>query len=106
MGLVFLRNNSLIMENMDKGLTVPKQVLIVWLKIPPILSALFVCPSPKVLDFNDDRLHWASVVCGVKGDNLFGRSFLNLDFIYGVCFILRWRNPIINECLSRIFSDD
>ena len=22
----------------------------------------FICPSPKVLDFNDKRLHWAFVV--------------------------------------------
>ena len=53
------------MENMDKGLTVPKWVLIVCPKIPQIpqfLSAQFVCPSPKVLDFNEKRLHWASVV--------------------------------------------
>ena len=26
------------------------------------LSAQFVCPSPKVLDFNEKRLHWASVL--------------------------------------------
>ena len=53
------------MENMDKGLTVPKWVLIVWPKIPQMpqnLSAQFVCPSPKVLDFNEKRLQWASVV--------------------------------------------
>ena len=45
---------------MDKGLTVPK-----WSKIhqiPQNLSAQFVCPSPKVLDFNEKRLHLASVV--------------------------------------------
>ena len=24
----------------------------------------FVCPSPKNLDFNEKRLHWASVVRG------------------------------------------
>ena len=43
------------MENMDKGLTVPKWVLTVWPKIPHMaqnLSAQFVCPSPKDLDFN------------------------------------------------------
>ena len=54
------------MESMDKGLTVPKLVLIVWPKIPQMpqnLSAQFVCPSPKVLDFNEKRLHWVSVVC-------------------------------------------
>ena len=53
------------MENMDKGLPVLKWVLIVWSKIPKMpqnLSAQFVCPNPKVLDFNEKRLHWASVV--------------------------------------------
>ena len=49
------------MENMDKGLTVPKWVLIVWPKMPQNVSAQFVCPSPKVLDFNEKRLHWASI---------------------------------------------
>ena len=46
------------MENMDKGLTVPKWVLIVRPKIPQMpqnLSAQFVCPSPKVLDFNEKK---------------------------------------------------
>jgi hypothetical protein len=33
-GLVFCRNNGSIIENMDKGLTVPKWVLIVQPKIP------------------------------------------------------------------------
>ena len=53
------------MENMDKGLTVTKWVLIVWPKIPqmPLNSSVqFVCPIPKVLDFNEKRLHWASIV--------------------------------------------
>jgi hypothetical protein len=48
------------MEKMDKGLTAPKWVLIVWMKIskmPQNLSDQFVCPSPKVLDFNEKRLH-------------------------------------------------
>ena len=52
------------MENVDKGLTVPKWMLIVCLKIPKMaqnLSAQFVCPRPKVLDFNEKRLHWAYV---------------------------------------------
>ena len=51
--------------NMDRRLTVSKWVLLVWPKIPQMLqnlSAQFVCPSPKVLDFNEKRLHWASVV--------------------------------------------
>ena len=53
------------MDNMDKRLTVPKWVLIVWPKIPQMpktLSAQFVCHSPKVWDFNEKLLHWASVV--------------------------------------------
>ena len=33
-GFVFCRNNGWLIENMDKGLTVPKQVLINWSKIP------------------------------------------------------------------------
>jgi hypothetical protein len=57
------------MENMDKGFTEPKWVLIVWPKIhqmPQTLSAQFVYPSPKVLDFNEKRLHWVSVVRVLK----------------------------------------
>ena len=41
---------------MDKGLNAPNWVLTVWPKIPKILqnlSAQFLCPSPKVLDFNE-----------------------------------------------------
>ena len=48
------------MEIMDKGLTVPK-----WMLIPPKpqnLYAQLVLQSPKVLDFNEKRLHWASIV--------------------------------------------
>ena len=46
------------MENMDKGLTVQKWVLIVRQKIPQMpqnLSAQFACPSPKVLDFDEKK---------------------------------------------------
>ena len=55
------------MENMDEGLTVPKWVLILWPKFPLMpqnLSVQFVCPSPKVLDFIEKRLHWVSEVRG------------------------------------------
>ena len=54
---------------MDKELTVPKWVLIVLPKIPQVpryLFAQFVCPSPKVPDLNEKRLHWASVVRGTN----------------------------------------
>jgi hypothetical protein len=53
------------MENMDKGLTVPKWALINWPKIPQMhqnLSAQIVCSSPKVWDFDGKRLHWTFVV--------------------------------------------
>ena len=56
--------NGWIMENIDR-LAVPKWVLIIRPKIPQIpknVFALFVCPSQKVLYFNEKRLHWASVV--------------------------------------------
>jgi hypothetical protein len=63
--LVFCRNNDGIIENMDKGLN--KWVLIVWpemSQMPQNLSAQFVCPSSKLLDFNEKRLHWPSIVRG------------------------------------------
>ena len=53
------------MENIDKGLTVPKWVLInrpKILQMPQNLSVQIVCPSQRVWDFDEKRLHWASVV--------------------------------------------
>ena len=52
-------------------------------KIPQMsqnLSAQFVCPSPKVLDVNEKRLHWVSVVRerGFLVGLLF-KSCLNVD---------------------------
>ena len=55
------------MGNMDEGLTVPKWVLINRPKIPQMpqnFSAQFIFPSPKVWDFNEKRLHRASIVRG------------------------------------------
>ena len=49
---------------MDKGLTAPKWVLINRPKIPqmpPNLSA-----QAQVWDFDEKRLHWASVVRGIN----------------------------------------
>ena len=49
------------MENMDKGLTVPKWVLKVCPKIPQMYRKYlsnapeFICPSPKVLDFDEKK---------------------------------------------------
>ena len=62
------------MENMDKGLTVPKWVLINWPKMPKMpqkLSAQIVFSSPKVWNFDEIRLHWASVVRG-RGHSIAG----------------------------------
>jgi hypothetical protein len=53
------------MEIMETGLIVPKRVLINQQKIlqmPPDLLVKIVCPSPKVWDFDEKRLHWASIV--------------------------------------------
>ena len=64
------------MENMDKGLTVAKWVLIVQAKIPQMpqnLSAQIVCPRPKVWDFYEKRLHWSSVVRGAGGGRKLSR---------------------------------
>jgi hypothetical protein len=66
------------MENMDKGLTVPKRVLIVWPKIPQMpqnLSAQFVCPSPNVQDFNEKRASF-----GVRSPWL--KQFLKMKCLY------------------------
>ena len=61
--LFFCRYNCWLMENMDKGLTVPKWVLINQLKtpqIPPKFFAQFVCLSPKVWNF------WKKLSLGVR----------------------------------------
>ena len=46
------------MENMDKGLAVPKWVLMVWLKIPQMPQNLFAqiaYPNENILDFNEKK---------------------------------------------------
>ena len=48
------------MENMDKGLTGTKIGAYNWAENAPG----FICLSPKVLDFDEKKLHWASVVRG------------------------------------------
>ena len=45
------------MENMNEGLPIPKIP-----QMPQNLFAQFVYPSPKVLDFDEKRLHLAFVV--------------------------------------------
>ena len=45
---------------MDKGLTVRKMGADKLVENPP--NAQIVCPSPKVWDFDEKRLYWASIV--------------------------------------------
>ena len=76
---------------MDKGLIVTKWVLINWLKIPQMkqdLIAQFACPSPKVLDFNEKRLHLASVV----------RVYSNKRAPLTLCFKRKWSNDDAQYC--------
>ena len=50
---------------MEKALTASQQVLITQPKIPPNDPEIIcpIClPKPKILDFNEKSLHWASVV--------------------------------------------
>jgi hypothetical protein len=62
-GLVVCRNNGWIMENMDKGLTVPKWVLIVWLKILEgnhycILWIVYIMPGQQKLGILLENYFW------------------------------------------------
>jgi len=59
---IFGRNNGCLMENMDKELTVPKCAENTP-NAPNIICPIqFVCPSPKLWNFDEKRLHWVSVV--------------------------------------------
>ena len=81
------------MENMDKALTAPKWVLKNWSKItqmPQNLSAQIVFPNPKVWDFDEKRLHWASVVR--EQDNGLNFGFAKID-----CFIFSNSCEIIEK---------
>ena len=48
-------------------------------KIPKNLSAQIVCPSPKVWDFDEKRLHWASVVRARKRNVVHMAKIRNSD---------------------------
>ena len=76
-----------IMENMDKGLTVPKWLLINRQKTPQMPQNLFaqiVCPSPKVWDFDEKKeIHWASVVRVTISFSRFSSAYFFLFSILG-----------------------
>ena len=58
------------MKNMDKGLTVCTKMgadkFLENTQMPQNLSAQIVSQSPKVWDFDEKKLHWASVVRVIK----------------------------------------
>ena len=77
------------MENMDKGLTVPKWVLIVWPKIPQMPHIYLPNLSAQAQKFwisMKKRLHWASVVRGARHSYLaiipHGAARLNYVFFF------------------------
>ena len=76
-----MQNCVASVTSMDKGLPVPKWMLIVWPEIPQMslnLSAQFVWY------FNENRLHWASVVYG-QSPNVSA----TVDF-----FFVKWESKI------------
>ena len=73
-----------------------KIVLIIRPKIPQMpqnLSDQFVCPSPKIWDFIEERLHWASVVRGL--DYWIGSRIFNIDNEFPALFVLPVQNKYI-----------
>jgi hypothetical protein len=51
-------------------------------QMPQNLSVQIVCPSPKVWDFKEKRLHLASVVRGQGSANKTFRNFLIGHFVF------------------------
>ena len=49
---------------MDKGLTTKMGADSLAENTPN--APKFICPSPKVWDFDEKRLHWASVIRGIN----------------------------------------
>ena len=59
------------------------------------LSAQFVCPSPKVPDFNEKRLHWASVVRG---------EMYSLRNCHQIAYVVISKGPEIEIALVILFN--
>ena len=68
------------MEKMDKGLTVSTKMGADSLVENAPIAPEFICPSPNVLDFNEKRLHWASVVHVWEGE----KKVYIADIFYGL----------------------
>mgnify|MGYP007086833827 CR=1 FL=1 len=71
--------------------------------MPQNLSVQIVCPSPKVLDFDEKRLHWASIVRAcMHAVDLIAENSIKLSFkiIFVVEFniIFVTKNDLILKC--------
>ena len=53
--------------------------------MPQNLSVQFVFPSPKVLYFNEKRLHWASVVHEVREGTVLMQQAETTDGLHDKC---------------------
>ena len=68
-GSVFCRNNDFIMENMDKGLTVPKWVLISLAENMPKCLKIFhpkISVQAQKFEIFEKSSFWVSIVRGFK----------------------------------------
>ena len=87
------------MENMDRGITVLKWVLINWPKItqlPQNVSAQIVCQSPKVWDLYEKRLHRASVVHDLQF------IAVTIESAFTITFLVVSRTFMTNTAVSPI----
>ena len=77
-------------------------LLINWPKIPQMpqnLSAQIVWPSPKVWNFNEKRLHWASVVLGYDDVMDFWKNIQMCKYIIRVFTLnLSFAKIMCNKC--------
>ena len=71
--------------------------------MPQNLSVQFVCSSPKFLDFNEKRLHWASVIRGTGNSNL-DLVWLNLFGLWTIHKICWQVFPVVCSPLSHFGS--
>ena len=88
------RYNGLFIEDMVKGLTVPKWVLIYWPKMPQNISAQFVSLSPKFSVFDETSPKGFSSKCDV-GNWIFSKSYKFFEKLFEI--FLEYFNRIFWE---------
>ena len=98
-GLVFCRNLWLNNGKHGQGTHCTKMCADSLAENTPNLSAQFVSLSPKVLDFNDKRLHWVSVVGAQSHYELTWRA---LDDFW--TFGGWWTSSITSEKMARLLA--